>query len=184
MRRVRKGSEPPCLTACRRELRPEEREAGRIVASDWDKLGDCAKNVRSALTHDQDFLCVYCGRRLVRPPQDHENQDPAELFPIHDGHLRSVQGHSRPGEVFPQGADALADTSTLNLNAAPLVDDRARVIRDLRVRLSKDDSKGAIQRLLRAVTIAGSEGLPPYAHVAAAYLSKKLRCRRAADGEQ
>lgn len=248
MRRVRKNSEPPCLADRRRELRREERETGRIVASDWDKLGDCAKSVRAALRRDQDSLCAYCGRRLILPPQDLEEQerrdrgdddpgncmkiehfearsarpermfdwdnllgvcsghvvingqaietcdsargnrplhihpvnhpqDPAELFPIHDGHQRDAHGRPRLGEVLPRGDDAQTDTTTLNLNAAHLVEDRAGVIRDLRVKLSKDDSAPAIQRLFRVATIPGSDGLPPYAHIAAAYLSRKLRVR-------
>lgn len=243
MRRVRKASEPPCLAACRRELRRELRETGRISASDWDKLGDCAREVRAALVRDQDGLCAYCGRRLIRPPEDLGDEsgaagfmkiehfearslapermfdwdnllgvcsghfiigghtittcdsargnrplhihpvthprDPAELFPIHAGRLRDDRGNARLGEVFPQNDDALADTTTLHLNASPLIGDRARVIRDLRVLLSKDDSPAAIRRLLRVNTIAGSGGLPPYAHVAAAYLHKKLRSRTA-----
>lgn len=249
MRRVRKESEPTCLADRRRELQREIRDAGRAVASDWDKLGECARNVRAALVRDQDHLCAYCGRRLIRPPQDFEDagetrgrpvsrlgntmkiehfaarslipermfdwdnllgvcsgqfiiqgqtivtcdsargnrplhihpvthpRDPAELFPIHGGHLRDERGDPRLGEVFPQGEGALADTFTLNLNAEFLVDDRASVIRDLRVRLSKDDSPQAIRRLFKACTVAGSDGLPPYAHVAAAYLRGKARAR-------
>lgn len=261
MRRVRKDNEPACLADCRRELQREVREAGRAVASDWDKLGECARNVRAALVRDQDHLCAYCGRRLVRPPQDLEDpartrvprhpvpggdgrpvsrlgntmkiehfearslvpqrmfdwdnllgvcsgqfishgqtivtcdsargnrplhihpvthpRDPSELFPVRDGHLRDEHGRPRLGEIDPQGDDALADTVTLNLNADFLVGDRARVIQDLRIHLSKDDSVPAIQRLFKAFTVAGNHGLPPYAHVAAAYLRKKLRARGA-----
>jgi len=242
-------------------LERERRDTGRVVPSDWDKIGDCAKDVRAALVRDQDGLCAYCGRRLIRPPQDREEQpresgphdaapgsvahppsglnsymkiehfearsivpermfdwdnllgvcsghfviqgrvietcdsargnrklhvhpvthprDPTELFPVHDGHLSDALGRPCLGAVIPhdKDADAIADTATLNLNASPLIDDRARVIRDLRVLLSRDDSLRAIRRLLDANTLVGSDGLPPYAHVAAAYLRKKLRAR-------
>lgn len=248
MHRVRKGPEPPCLAACRRELQREQSETHSVVASDWDKLGGCAKHVRSALVRDQDALCAYCGRRLVRPLQDLEQHLPrphqrtdnsmkiehfaarsiepqrmfdwdnllgvcsghfvirgrtihtcdsargnrplhihpvaplcdiTALFPVHDGHLRDKRGRSRLGEIMPQSDAATADTTTLNLNADPLVADRADEIRRLRVRLSKDDSTQAIQRLLNVATVPASDGLPPYAHVAAAYLRKKLRQRAA-----
>lgn len=243
MRRVRKTSEPTCLAACRRELRREHQATGRTSASDWDKLGACAREVRAALVRDQDGLCAYCGRRLIRPAEDLGEEpgaagcmkiehfearsrapermfdwdnllgvcsghfviggqtittcdsargnrtlhihpvthprDPSELFPVHTGRLRDDHGNPRLGEVLPQGEDALADTTTLHLNASLLIGDRARMIRDLRVLLSKDDSPAALRRLLRVNTIAGSDGLPPYAHVAAAYLHRKLRARPA-----
>lgn len=91
--------------------------------------------------------------------------------------LAGAHDQPRLGELLPQVDDARADTTTLNLNAAHLVDGRARVIRELRVKLSRDDSVPAIQRLLRVASIPGSDGLTPYAHVAAAYLAKKLRAR-------
>jgi len=103
--------------------------------------------------------------------------DLSVIFQIHDGHLRDEDGRPRLGEIMPRGEGATADTATLNLNARLLIDDRAEVIRDLRLRLSNDDSVQSILRMLNVATIPGSEGLPVYAHVAAAYLRKKLRQR-------
>lgn len=102
-------------------------------------------------------------------------QDPAELFPVHHGHVRSVDGTLRTGMIEPVGELATADVRTLNLNCAPLVRNRADMIHRLRTQLSRDDSPQNIRRLHRSYTLAGPDGLPPHADVAAAYLARKLR---------
>lgn len=64
MRRIDKGSEPPCLAEVRREARRIELETGRAPqGDDWD-LKECAKPVRDALCREQLGLCVYCMVRI------------------------------------------------------------------------------------------------------------------------
>lgn len=102
-------------------------------------------------------------------------RDPAELFPVHDGHARDGAGSPRIGRIEPTDPDAAIDVATLNLNCSLLVYNRAIEIRRLREELSRDDSAQNLQRLYRTCTVSGSDGLPPYADVAAAYLIRKLR---------
>lgn len=239
MHRVHKGSEPPCLANCRRELQRVEREADVAPqAKHWRLIGDCANGVRQALYRDQGGLCAYCGRRLVLPPTTVEEQrgrdmsndmviehfiarsaqprrmfdwdnllgacsgrwiiagklittcdeargeeplhihpvnhpqDPGDLFQVNTGNQRQ-----RLGQIEPQCAESDADTRTLNLNAKPLVWDRAGVVRELRLKLDRDDSPANLRRLFQLATVPGPDGLPPYAHVAASYLARKLRAR-------
>lgn len=70
-----------------------------------------------------------------------------------------------------------ADIKELNLNAEPLIENRAEVIDELRRWLSKDDSEARLRRLYRTFTTPTADGLPSYAHVAEAYLRRKLRDR-------
>lgn len=64
MRRIDKGSEPPCLAEVRREARRIESETNSAPqGSDWD-LKECAQPVREALCREQHGLCVYCMARI------------------------------------------------------------------------------------------------------------------------
>ncbi|MCB9766165.1 MAG: TIGR02646 family protein [Alphaproteobacteria bacterium] len=81
------------------------------------------------------------------------------------------------GSIIPATPEASADLKELNLNAPRLVENRAEAIRRLRVQLRNAGPRARqlLQRTHTTATTPGPEGLPPYAHVIAAYTARKLQ---------
>lgn len=77
-------------------------------------------------------------------------------------------------EIVPRDAGAISDVGELNLNIGVLTQNRRRVVEELRKRLARGDTPS---QLLRQYSAPAPAGLPPYAHVAQAYLRRKLRQR-------
>jgi uncharacterized protein (TIGR02646 family) len=95
-------------------------------------------------------------------------------FPVH---VRGPSAKGRLGSILAQSPEAQGDVAELNLNAELLIENRAEVINRLRGLLSKDGSEAHMRRLYRTFTTPTADGLPSYAHVAEAYLRRKLRAR-------
>jgi len=98
--------------------------------------------------------------------------DPEAVFIVGIGHNRDTLG-----VVEPVGAQAASDCAVLNLNAAPLVEARAQVVRMLRQWLKNDDSNARLLSLYRSATTPGPTGLPPHAPVMARYIARKIERR-------
>lgn len=94
MRRIDKGSEPPCLADLRRDaLRIEKESKKPPEAKDWNP-STCVDPIRSALCHEQHFLCAYCTSRIkprgYREELPHEGGMKIEHFEARKGHPRRM----------------------------------------------------------------------------------------------
>lgn len=131
-------------------------------------------------------MTTYNGRQILHCDKSRTPRRRLNLHPVEDArqlprlfvvHVKGSSAKSQLGLILSQHAEAAADIKELNLNAEPLIENRAEVIDELRRRLSKDDSEARLRRLYRTFTTPTADGLPSYAHVAEAYLRRKLRDR-------
>ncbi|MCK6518122.1 TIGR02646 family protein [Myxococcota bacterium] len=126
------------------------------------------------------------GRQIQHCDKSRAPKRPLSFHPVDDAlripnefqvHLRGSSSKGRLGSIVTQSPEANSDVAELNLNAELLIENRAEVINRLRGQLSKDGSEAHMRRLYRTFTTPTAEGLPSYAHVAEAYLRRKLRER-------
>lgn len=157
------------------------RSASRAHILDWNNLLGCCMGqykedegwVRHCDTHRTEYAPGPPERGYLNTHPVGSPRDPETLFVVNI----TAKGTDL-GVVVATTDSAQHDLDELNLNAARLVENRARVVRVLRVELAKvkDPERPKVcSRRFRAATTPASEGLPPYAHVAAAYLKRKLK---------
>ncbi|MCK6523764.1 hypothetical protein L6R49_20325 [Myxococcota bacterium] len=129
---------------------------------------------------------TYNGRQILHCDKSRAPKHLLSFHPVDDAlripnelrvHLRGSSGKGRLGSIVAHSPEANSDVAELNLNAEPLIENRAEVIDRLRRLLSKDGSEAHMRRLYRTFTTPTADGLPSYAHVAEAYLRRKLRDR-------
>ena len=129
---------------------------------------------------------TYNGRQILHCDKSRAPKRLLSFHPVDDAlripsafpvHVRGTSTKIRLGFITPRTPEAIGDVTELNLNAELLIENRAEVIRRLRGLLAKDGSEAHLRRLYRTATTPTAEGLPSYAHVAEAYLRRKLRDR-------
>lgn len=101
--------------------------------------------------------------------------DPTKLFVVN---VTGGEKGQRLGEIQATTPEAEHDLRELNLNASRLVENRRRVVEQLRLELSKrseTEAKQFVVRRFKAAINTQSSELPAYAHVAAEYLRRKLK---------
>lgn len=159
--------------------------ADRSLILDWSNLlGACPGRYRDPTTGK---TVTHCDSHRTKfapgpPPRGLLSVHPAQTDPGHHFRVNITAKGSELGTVETLTGEAKLDLAELNLNAPRLVDNRAKIIRDLRASLSATPEP-KLPRLLRrrykTATTAGTDGLlPPYAPIEAEYLLRKLRQRR------
>ncbi|MCB9793198.1 MAG: TIGR02646 family protein [Alphaproteobacteria bacterium] len=147
---------------------------------DWGNLlgccpGEYSEGQQTTLhcdSHRTDYSAGPPPKGLLHVHPVQSPQEPERLFPV----KLSARG-SGLGVITPTSEEAAHDLGELNLNAPRLVQNRAEAIRRLRERLRPLSPTQVRRLLLRSyatATTPGPKGLPPYAHVLAAYISRKL----------
>lgn len=151
---------------------PRSVDRDRIL--DWaNLLGCCSGQYTEAgrtVTHCDSHRTP--GERLhVHPVAS--VRDPGDLFKVNVSARRGTLG-----EISAQSEEARHDLLELNLNAPRLVENRRRVVEQLRRKLRSLPDDGARRRFIRArleAIATTTHQLPPYAHVTVAYLEGKSR---------
>lgn len=170
---------------------------GRIMNTGYqDKKNPSGMRVAHWRPRDQDPSQVYvwsnllgsCGARQIKGKKvvtcdEAQKNNPLNLHPAQPASkVETKLKFADDGQIQGQGPAAQADVTTLNLNAAELCADRAKIIKSLRIELRRRDSDQNLRRLWEIWTTPDSAGtLPAYAPVAWSYLRKKFRSHRLQD---
>jgi hypothetical protein len=106
---------------------------------------------------------------------------PLALNPAHaELDVQALFRYTAEGEILSDDARARRDIDTLNLQARALRARRREVWRAQSDKLRRNDSLGALRRMLHSARTPGADGrLPPFAGVVEYYAARKLRHRGA-----